>query len=92
MKTLNFRKLQLKSLAGEVTELDIREVVAEQIYSKLGGLKYKILAEKIYKSVDDFEVDEKEEEAMKALVSDESEFFNNKVADAIREQLTGGVE
>ena len=35
----------------------------------------------------DFEIDDKEEEIFKALVSDSSEFFNNKVADAIREQL-----
>lgn len=87
MKTLNFKNLQLKSISGLITELDLREVIAEQIYSKLGGIKFKLLAEKIYKSEGDFQIDDKEEEAIKALVSDDSEFFNNKVADAIREQL-----
>lgn len=87
MKTLNFKNLQVKTISGNVTEVDLRETVAEQIYSSLGGLKTKLLAEKIYKSKGDFEIDDKEEEIFKALVSDSSEFFNNKVADAIREQL-----
>lgn len=87
MKTLNFKNLQVKTISGNVTEVDLRETVAEQIYSSLGGLKTKLLAEKIYKSEGDFEIDDKEEEIFKALVSDSSEFFNNKVADAIREQL-----
>ncbi|MEF9922985.1 MAG: hypothetical protein RR854_00225 [Muribaculaceae bacterium] len=87
MKTLNFKQLKLKSLSGQIIELDIREIIAEQIYSKLGGIKFKLLAEKIYKSDGDFEINEKEEESLNALVSDDSDFFNNKVADAIREQL-----
>ncbi|RHV92570.1 hypothetical protein DXA95_12255 [Odoribacter sp. OF09-27XD] len=87
MKTLNLKNLQVKTISGNVTEVDLRETVAEQIYSSLGGLKTKLLAEKIYKSEGDFEIDDKEEEIFKALVSDSSEFFNNKVADAIREQL-----
>lgn len=87
MKILNFKALQLKSLSGDVTVLDLREIIAEQIYSKLGGLKFKLLAEKIYRSEGDFEVDEKEIEALGMLVADDSEFFNNKVADAIRAQL-----
>lgn len=87
MKTLNFENLQLKTISGQIVESDLREMIAEQIYSSLGGLKTKLLAEKIYKSEGDFEIDEKEEEIFNALVSDNSEFFNNKVADAIREQL-----
>lgn len=87
MKKLNFKQLKLKSISGQITELDLREIVAEQIYSKLGGIKFKLLAEKIYKSEGDFEIDDKQEEVIKLLVSDDSDFFNNKVADAIREQL-----
>lgn len=84
---MNFKELQLKSLSGQIIVIDVREIIAEQIYSKLGGLKFKLLAEKIYRSEGDFEIDEKEAEALGVLVADDSEFFNNKVSDAIKAQL-----
>ena len=49
MKEINFEFLELKSLSGKVEVANIKEDLAELIYSRFGGLKYKLLAEKIYK-------------------------------------------
>ena len=62
-------------------------MVADTIYSRCGGLKYKLLAEKIYKSPSPCELDDTEVELFKNLVSPESDLFSNKVSDALRELL-----
>ena len=85
MKKINFEFLEVKSLSGQVEMVNVKESFAELIYSRFGGLKYKLLAEKIYKSPSPCEFDEAEVELLKGLVVPESELFSNKMADALRE-------
>ena len=87
MKKVNFEFLELKSLSGKVEVANVKEDLAELIYSRLGGLKYKLLAEKIYKSESPCELDDSEVEILKQLVSSDSGLFSNKLADALRELL-----
>lgn len=87
MKKINFEFLELKSLSGRSEVANVKEMVADTIYSRCGGLKYKLLAEKIYKSPSPCELDDTEVELFKNLVSPESDLFSNKVSDALRELL-----
>ncbi len=87
MKKINFEFLELKSLSGKPEVANVKEMVADTIYSRCGGLKYKLLAEKIYKSPSPCELDDTEVELFKNLVSPESDLFSNKVSDALRELL-----
>lgn len=89
MKEINFEFLELKSLSGKVEVANIKEDLAELIYSSFGGLKYKLLAEKIYKSSSPCELDEGEVGLLRGMVSPESAWLPNKVADALRELLDG---
>lgn len=84
MKKINFEFFKLKSLSGKVEVANVKENLAELIYSHLGGLKYKLLAEKIYKSPSPCELDETEVELLKRLVSPETGLFSNKLSDALR--------
>ena len=81
--TINFKKLKLTSLSGEVKEMDTREAVGELIYSGANGIGYKLLAEKIYKSDGEVELDENEGKLLVRLL--DSDFFTNKLTDAIRD-------
>ena len=83
MKEINFEFLELKSLSGKVEVANIKEDLAELIYSRFGGLKYKLLAEKIYKSPSPYELDEGEVELLKGMVSPETSYLPNKVSDAL---------
>ena len=87
MKKINLEFLELKSLSGKPEVANVKEMVADTIYSRCGGLKYKLLAEKIYKSPSPCELDDTEVELFKNLVSPESDLFSNKVSDALRELL-----
>lgn len=80
---INFKKLKLTSLSGEVKEMDTREAVGELIYSGANGIGYKLLAEKIYKSDGEVELDENEGKLFVRLL--DSDFFANKLTDAIRD-------
>ncbi|WP_059026749.1 hypothetical protein [Gabonibacter massiliensis] len=82
---INFEKLKVKSLSGVVTEIDSREGIAEIIYDQTHGLKYKLLAEKIYKSTGVLELDETELNTLNSLL--DTDFFVNKITDAIRDNL-----
>ena len=79
---INFKKLKLTSPSGEVKEMDTREAVGELIYSGANGIGYKLLAEKIYKSDGEVELDENEGKLLVRLL--DSDFFTNKLTDAIR--------
>ena len=79
MKEINFEFLELKSLSGKVEVANIKEDLAELIYSRFGGLKYKLLAEKIYKSPSPCEL----VELLKGMVSPETSYLPNKVSDAL---------
>lgn len=87
MKTINFEKFELKSLSGRIDVLDVKEAFAELIYAHLGGLKYKLLAEKIYKSNGDCELDDLECELLATIAAPESGYLSNKFADAIRKKI-----
>ena len=39
---INFKKLNLTSLSGEVKEMDTREAIGELIYSGTNGIGYKL--------------------------------------------------
>lgn len=77
----------MKSLSGQSEVANIKESMAELIYSRMGGLKWKLLAEKIYKSPSPCELDDNEVGLLEQLVTPESEFFSNKLSDALRELL-----
>ena len=80
---INFEFLKLKSLSGEVKEMDTREAIGELIYSSTNGIGYKLLAEKIYKSGGEIELDENEVKLLGRLL--DGDFFTNKLTDAIRD-------
>lgn len=90
MKKINFEFLVLKSLSGKVEVANVKEVVAELIYSRMGGLKWKLLAEKIYKSKSPCELDDGEVELLQQIVATDAGFFSNKLSDALRELLEKG--
>lgn len=87
MKKINFEFLELKSLSGKIELANVKEDIAELIYSRMGGLKWKLLAEKIYKSSSPCELDDGEMELLLQLVSPDAGLFSNKVSDALRELL-----
>ena len=82
---INFKILNLTSLSGEVKEMDTREAIGELIYSSTNGIGYKLLAEKIYKSCGEIELDENEVKLLVRLL--DGDFFTNKLTDAIREHV-----
>ena len=41
MKKINFEAIPVKNLAGSVMVLNMKESLAELIYARFGGLKYK---------------------------------------------------
>lgn len=77
----------MKTLSGKIEIANVKEAVSELIYSRLGGLKYKLLAEKIYKSRGNCELDDNEVGLLKELASPESGFFSNKLSDALLDIL-----
>ena len=82
---INFKELEVKSLSGKVTKVDSREGIAEIIYDQTHGLKYKLLAERIYKSTGVMELDDTELNTLNSLL--DTDFFVNKITDAIRDNL-----
>ncbi len=82
---INFKELNLYSLSGEVKKMDTREAIGELIYSGTNGIGYKLLAEKIYKSGGEIELDENEVKLLVRLL--DGDFFTNKLTDAIREHV-----
>ena len=90
MKKINFEFLELKSISGKSEVANVKEMVSEQIYSHLGGLKWKLLAEKIYKSPSPCELDDTEAELLQQIVTPDAGFFSNKLSDALRELLEKG--
>ena len=82
---INFKELEVKSISGKVTKVDSREGIAEIIYDQTHGLKYKLLAERIYKSTGVMELDDTELSTLNSLL--ETDFFVNKITDAIRDNL-----
>lgn len=90
MGKINFEFIELKSLSGKVEIANVKEDLAELIYSRFGGLKYKLLAEKIYKSESPCELDDSEVEMLKQLASPDSGLFSNKLADALSVLLEKG--
>ena len=82
---INFKELEVKSISGKVTKVDRREGIAEIIYDQTNGLKYKLLAERIYKSTGVMELDDTELSTLNSLL--ETDFFVNKITDAIRDNL-----
>lgn len=86
MKKINFKELRLKSISGKEMIVDAREAVADQIYGNMGGIKCKLLAEKIFKSeVCVFEDDEWK--VFERTLDPEIEFFNAKLRDAIESNI-----
>lgn len=87
MKKINFEFLKIKSLSGKVEVANVKEDLAELVYARYGGLKYKLLAEKIYKSPSPCELDDSEVELLKGIVSPENGILSNKLSDALMEVL-----
>lgn len=86
MKQVNFKELKVKSISGKETIVDARELVAEQIYANTGGLKWKLLAEKIYK--DELCVFNDEEWSLfQKAIDPENGLFNCKMMDAIEANI-----
>ena len=87
---INFEFVVMKTISGKGEVSNIKELVAESIYAYCSGLKYKLLAEKIYKSPSPCELVGEEVELLAKLVNMESGIFSNKVADTLRELLEKG--
>nr|DAQ93337.1 MAG TPA: hypothetical protein [Caudoviricetes sp.] len=87
---INFEFVVMKTISGNEEVGNIKELVAESIYARCGGLKYRLLAEKIYKSPSPCELEDEEVELLARLARAESGIFSNKVADALRELLEKG--
>lgn len=81
MKKVNFEKLELRSLSGKTEEVDAREFVGEMIYARVGGLRNKLLAEKIFKSEGNCELSDEEAESLRAIAG--GDLFSSKLNDAI---------
>lgn len=91
MKQVNFEKLELKSLSGRTETADVREFVGEMIYARMGGLRNKLLAEKIFKSTGACELEDADVDALRSIA--ESGVFSAKLSDAILNTLgEGGVQ
>ena len=80
---INFEFVVMKTISGNEEVGNIKELVAESIYARCGGLKYKLLAEKIYKAPSPCELEDEEVELLARLARAESGIFSNKVADAL---------
>ena len=87
MKKINFEFVVMKTISGKEEVGNIKENVAESIYARCSGLKYKLLAEKIYKSPSPCELEDVEVELLAKLANMESGIFSNKVSDTLRELL-----
>ncbi len=87
MKKINFEFVVMKTISGKEEVGNIKENVAESIYARCSGLKYKLLAEKIYKSPSPCELEDEEVELLAKLANMESGIFSNKVSDTLRELL-----
>lgn len=87
MKKVNFEFVVMKTISGKVEVDNIKEIVAESIYARCSGLKYKLLAEKIYKSPSPCELEDEDVKLLAKLASMESGIFSNKVSDTLRELL-----
>ena len=85
MKKVNFEHLKLRSLSGREEEADVREFVGEMIYARLGGLRNKLLAEKIFKSSGECELDDAEAEVLREIA--EGGLFSANLGDAIAEAI-----
>lgn len=83
MKKINFKELEIKSLSGKTLAVtDKREEIAEVIYQRTGGLRFKLLAEKIYKE-DICEFTDQEWEIFAKLIAPDVEVFSSSVCDAV---------
>ena len=87
MKKLNFKELELKSLGGTLVKVDQRHFIGEMIYANSGGLGYKLLAEKIYRSEGEIELTDAEIKEFSPFFEGETQMLSNKIADAIKAQL-----
>lgn len=87
MKKVNFEFVMMKTISGKEEVANIKELVAESIYASCSGLKYKLLAEKIYKSPSPCELEDEEVKLLAKIASMESGIFSNKVSDTLRELL-----
>jgi len=80
---INFEFVVMRTISGKEEVGNIKELVAESIYASCSGLKYKLLAEKIYKSPSPCELEDEEMKLLARLASMESGIFSNKVSDAL---------
>lgn len=80
---INFEFVVMRTISGKEEVANIKELVAESIYASCSGLKYKLLAEKIYKSPSPCELEDEEMKLLARLASMESGIFSNKVSDAL---------
>ena len=87
MKKVNFEFVMMKTISGKEEVANIKELVAESIYASCSGLKYKLLAEKIYKSPSPCELEDEEVELLAKLANMESGIFSNKVSDTLTSLL-----
>ena len=83
---VNFEFLKTKKLSGDIQIINIRESLAELIYERFAGLKYKLLAEKIYKEtpceLTDIEID-----LLKSIANHDNGILSAKIVDAINDAL-----
>lgn len=83
---VNFEFLKTRKLSGDIQIINIRESLAELIYERFAGLKYKLLAEKIYKEtpceLTDIEID-----LLKSIANHDNGILSAKIVDAINEAL-----
>lgn len=79
---VNFEKLEIRSLSGRAQLVNIRESLAEHIYERMGGLKYKLLAEKIYKE-SPCDLSDSEIELLKNVVNHDNPLLSSKMVDGI---------
>jgi len=87
---INFEFVVMRTISGKEEVANIKELVAESIYASCSGLKYKLLAEKIYKSPSPCELEDEEVKLLVRLASMESGIFSNKVSDALMALLEKG--
>lgn len=78
---INFEFVVMRTISGKEEVANIKELVAESIYASCSGLKYKLLAEKIYKSPSPCELEDEEMKLLARLASMESGIFSNKVSE-----------
>ena len=74
--------LEVKSLSGVSKFMSVRETLAELIYERMGGLKFKLLAEKIYKE-SPCDLSDEEVNILKSFASHDSGILSAKISDAI---------